>query len=245
MTKRKMLLELGVCFLMAGLAVQTFSQTHTSNRRSKLSDLERLQKMTEAERQRYAEQKRAQARLELERKQKEGQKTARERKLEREREQEEFRNRVAETKRELLHEKAALAVTEEQWKLIKPKLEKVRELQDRARSTVILSLASSSTSGSATTKSPSVPTWQWNVSWKDKDPNELTEAQKTANDLMRLLDRKDVAPGTLKRTMEALRKARREEAQIQIQSQLAEARRELREGVTTRQEAALVLMNWL
>ena len=43
--------------------------------------------------------------------------------------------------------------------------------------------------------------------------------------------------------MDALRKARKEEAEII--KQRAEAQNELRELLTTRQEAALVLMNWL
>jgi hypothetical protein len=45
------------------------------------------------------------------------------------------------------------------------------------------------------------------------------------------------------RKVAALRKARSKEAEIQ--KQLAEARRELREGLTTRQEAVLVLLGWL
>jgi hypothetical protein len=104
-------------------------------------------------------------------------------------------------------------------------------------------LVSSSTSGSGSAQSPTVPTWQWKNSWKDKAQDELTEAQRLARQLIDLVERKDVAQGTLKRTMDALRKARQQEPELQ--RQLAEARRELREGLTPRQEAALVLMRWL
>ena len=46
--------------------------------------------------------------------------------LDREQKLKEFHERVAKTKKEFLYEKAALGATEEQWKLIKAKLEKVR-----------------------------------------------------------------------------------------------------------------------
>lgn len=242
--KRKITLVAGVCLSMALLAVQSHSQTDNANRKLKyLPDLERLRNMTEEERQRELAKHRKQRELEskqrvrdLKEKTKEVQKRQKDARQEREQELKEAGGRA------LLHAKRVLGATEDEWKLIKPKLEKVRDLQDRARSTVILGLSSSSASGSGSAKGPAVPTWQWIVSWKDKDPNELTEAQKIANGLMHLVDRERVAPGTLSRTIDALRKARRQETEIQ--KQLGEARRELREGLTPRQEAALVLMGW-
>ena len=88
-----------------------------------------------------------------------------------------------------------------------------------------------------------VPTWQWKQPWKDKNPSELTEAQKLTKRLIALVENNNTTPQQFKQTMDALRKARKEEAQIK--RQLAETQKELREILTTRQEAALVLMNWL
>jgi hypothetical protein len=71
----------------------------------------------------------------------------------------------------------------------------------------------------------------------------MTEAQRLARELRILLEKKDTRPEVFRRKVDALRKARSKEAEIQ--KQLAEARRELREGLTTRQEAVLVLLGWL
>ena len=70
-------------------------------------------------------------------------------KLDREQRLKEFRERVAEIKKEFLREKYALRATEEQWNVIKAKLEKVRHLRDQASSTVGVFLSSSSVSGTS------------------------------------------------------------------------------------------------
>jgi hypothetical protein len=165
--------------------------------------------------------------------------------LDREQRQKEFQESVAKLKEEFLREKYALRVTEEQWKLIKAKLEKVRQLRDQATSTVGVFLISSSGSGTSSVgrASRSVPTWQWKQPWKDKAPGEMTEAQKLAKQLIALVEKQYTSTEQFRRTMDALRKARRKEAEII--RQLSEAQQELREMLTTRQEAALVLMNWL
>jgi hypothetical protein len=152
---------------------------------------------------------------------------------------------MAKIKRELLFEKHALGATEEQWKVIKPRLEKVRQLRDLERSTVNLSMTSSSGSGGRTAsgRGANAPTWQWNASWKGKAPSELTEAQKIANELMALVDRRSAAPQEFTRKIAALRKSR--SRQVELERHLSEARQELRAVLTTRQEAALVLMGWL
>ena len=164
--------------------------------------------------------------------------------LDREQRLKEFHQRVAKTKKEFLYEKTALGVNEEQWKLIKAKFEKVRHLRDQARSTVGMGLTSSSSSGTSRgSTSRNVPTWQWGKPWKDKAQSELTEAQKLAKHLIALVERKNTTPEQFRRQMDALRKARKEEAKIK--RQLSETQKELRELLTIRQEATLVLMNWL
>ena len=167
-------------------------------------------------------------------------------KLDREQRLKDFQERAAKIRKEFLYEKSALGATEEQWKVIKAKLERVQHLRKQATSVVGLSLAGGSSDNDTNLRArarPNVPTFQWKRPWKDKTPDELTEAQKLAKQLIALVERKNTTPGQFRRTMAALRKARREEAEIE--RNLAEAREELREGLTPRDEAALVLMKWL
>jgi hypothetical protein len=140
----------------------------------------------------------------------------------------------------LLDAKYALRVPEEQWKLIRPKLEKVINMWDQANSTVGAGVSFGSSIGQT---EASVPKLQWERPWKYKPLFELTEAQRLARQLRALLEKKDTPPQAFRRKIAALRKARSKEAEIQ--KQLAEARRELREILTTRQEARLVLLGWL
>lgn len=140
----------------------------------------------------------------------------------------------------LLDAKYALRVTEEQWKIIGPKLEKVINLWDQANSTIGAGVSGSSTNGQT---EAIVPKLQWERPWKYTPLFEMTEAQKLAKQIRILLEKKDTPPEVFRRKVAALRKARSKEAEIQ--KQLAEARRELREGLTTRQEAVLVLLGWL
>jgi hypothetical protein len=71
----------------------------------------------------------------------------------------------------------------------------------------------------------------------------MTEAQRLARELRILLEKKDTPPEVFRSKVAALRKARSEQAEIG--KQLVEARRQLREILTTRQEAILVLLGWL
>lgn len=141
----------------------------------------------------------------------------------------------------LLDAKYALRVTEEQWNLIGSKLEKVINLWDQANSTVGAGVSSSPSSSGQ--KVASVPKLQWEKPWKYTPLFEMTEAQRLAKQIRILLEKKDTPPQVFRRKVAALRKARSKQAEIQ--KQLAEARRELREILTTRQEAVLVLLGWL
>ena len=213
---------------------------------------ERLRNMTDAERKKEFAKRRRQKKLESEQRRKEHEEERRrwelgreQRRLDREQRYKEFQKRVAEMKKEFLREKYALRPTEEQWKIIKPKLEKVQRLRNQARSTVGVFLTSSSGSGTSSrdSRSANLPNWQWKISWKDKAPAELTEAQKIANELMDLVDNKNTTAEEFKQKMDTLRKSRSKLENIK--RQLSEAQQELREVLTTRQEAALVLKKWL
>ena len=227
---------------------------------------ERLRNMTEAERKREAAKRWREGKLEYERRRKESMGSERspqkdkeyqeQMRIEREQWGKEIQERIAQERKRFFHEKCALRPTEEQWKLIKPKLEKVRHLSEQdeqARSTVGLILTSSSSSGAKTrdSRSRSKPIWQWKISWKDKAPAELTEAQKIANELIDLVDSKSTKAEEFKNQMDALRKSRSKQRskQDELNRQLskAKARQELREVLTPRQEAALELWiyRWL
>ena len=101
----------------------------------------------------------------------------------------------------------------------------------------------SSSPSSSGQKVASVPKLQWEKPWKYTPLFEMTEAQRLAKQIRILLEKKDTPPQVFRRKVAALRKARSKQAEIQ--KQLAEARRELREILTTRQEAVLVLLGWL
>ncbi len=246
MTRRKIILVSVVFFSIAVFTVQTLPQARSSNRTAKPPDAERLRNMTDEERKRELAKRRRQRKLERAQKIKELAKVGRGRLLDFEQRQKE----AAERRKEFLTEKSLLGATEEQWKLIKAKLEKVkkvRQLREQARSTVGLTLTSSSSSGAKTrdSRSRSVPTWKWNKRWKDKAPAELTEAQKIANELIDLLENKNTRTEEFKEKMDALRKSRIK--QRELNRQLSKARQELREVLTPRQEAALELWiyGWL
>ena len=203
--------------------------------------LERLRNMTAEERKRELAKMRRQRKLEFAQKKKELAKVGRGPLIDREQKRKETQERVAKIKKEFLFEKSALRATEEQWKLIKAKLEKVRQLREQANSMVGVRLTSSSSGGAGAR--PNVPAFQWKRPWKDKAPAELTEAQKLTKELIALVKKKNTTPQAFRCKMDALRKSRTKEAELK--RQLSEARQELREVLTTRQEAALVLMHWL
>ena len=235
MTKRRIILASVVFFSIAVFTVQTLPQTRRPGS-PKPPDTERLRNMTEEERKREVAKRSRQRKLERAQRNKELAKVGRGPLIDRKQRAKELQEKAAERRKEFLREKSPLGATEEQWKLIKAKLEKVRHLREQARSTVGAFLAGGSSDTNA-------PAWQWKRPWKDKAPSELTEAQKIAKQLIALVERRNTTPQAFRRKMAALRKARSERAELK--RQLAEARRELREILTTRQAAALVLMNSL
>jgi len=250
MARRRIILALAACFSLAAFAVQTLSQTRSSN--PKPLDLKRLQKMTEEQRKRQVQRRLQELKRQDElRHQEHRRKTA---EIQREKAQKRKQQRLQREQRqqELKKEeeeaggiacwfaKIALGETEEQWNLIQPKLKKVIDLWYQANSTVGAGVSGGSTDSRT---EPSLPKLQWERPWKYKPLFELTEAQRLARQLRTLLEKEDTPPEVFRRKIAALREARSKEAEIQ--KQLAEARRELREILTTRQEAILVLLGWL
>lgn len=241
MTKRRVVFMLVLCFSMALLAVQALSQVRSSSGTARGSDAERRRKMADAERRRESAERRRQRELRNKELAKEGRgpSISPQQRLKR------FREEAAERSKEFLREKWALGATPDKWTLIKAKLEEVRWLKEQANSTIRVLLAGSigSAPGRKTGAGTTAPLWQWDDPWKGKPPDEMTEAQRLAKQLVALLGRHSTTPQAFRLKMDALRKARSQEAELR--RQLSEVRRELREMLTARQEAALVLMKWL
>ncbi|MCK4276479.1 MAG: hypothetical protein KAX78_08195 [Phycisphaerae bacterium] len=135
---------------------------------------------------------------------------------------ERFRQRAAERMKE------QLAVSDEEWKVLSPRIEKVQGLlrdsqgrqmrgRDRARSGRRDAAARERTAD-----------------------REQTDVEKKSEALRTLLENQQAKPAEIKSAMSALRKARDKSRQ-----ELVPARKELREVVTLRQEAQLVLMGLL
>lgn len=258
MTKRRIVFMLVLCSLMALPAVQTLSQACGSGRSPGASDAEGSRGISYAERKREIEKRRKETKLAREQKKRELEKRSAERRRQNaqkhrelakedrgplirpEQRRKNLREKAAERRREFSYQKSALGATEEQWKLIKAKLEKVRLLRGQANSLVGVFLAGGSNDRGTRAN---MLAFQWKRPWKDKAPDELTEAQRLAKQLVVLIGRNSTPPQAFRLKMDALRKARGEE--VELNRQLSEVRRELREMLTPRQEAALVLMKWL
>jgi hypothetical protein len=170
--------------------------------------------------------------------------------------------------------KEALDVTDAQWAIIMPKLKRVDDLKKETRSAVLIknaqwvtTMETKRSAPGASTAGPSVPPaettrhyedWQWMKPWVRTtaqkagdgasgvgwgfgfDETKLTRAQKACDELVALFDRADATDEQKVEKMNALRQARQDAAR-----QLAQARRELREVLTVRQEATLFLLGLL
>lgn len=82
--------------------------------------------------------------------------------------------------------------------------------------------------------------WQWSRPSLKKSPAQLSENEKTCEQLLDVLETKDPNPEQVRQCLEALRKIR-----AQMDADRKEARRQLREVVTPEQEAKLILMGYL
>ena len=220
-----------VCLLIAGLTVQALCQARFGNQPLK----HRLEERKRASGERPA-RNRSRTKEEFEQY---GEKLRKE-----------AEERSAIFRAEFLQEKAALNPTPEQWKLIKPLLEKIRQLRDRPRSTAGLSLTSSTTSGRRTrSRSRPLAAWRWRKPWEDTPQSRWTKGQSTADELIALVGSRRTSEAAFTSKMEALRECRRQEAAEKkaekIEVAISETQQKLRGFLSARQEATLVLMRWL
>jgi hypothetical protein len=148
--------------------------------------------------------------------------------------------------------KQVLGATAEQWKNIEPKFKKVQALLRESR--ISIAPVSYSTAGGAAggegaplketnteeTRSVNRPSWKWLKPSVEKGPGNLTEGEKTCEELASVLQNEDASEGAIRQKVQAVRNIREEAVK-----QLAKSREELRKVVNERQEATLVLMGWL
>ena len=147
MSTGKMVFGLVVCFFMAAFIGQSLSQTPRPNHKLEPIDHERLRDMNQEQRERYFEQRAKQR--EIERQQRLMQNEKRRIQLAREFEQNREQRRIESKKRQDQAMKEALEATDGQWKLIKPRLERVQELARLADVSVGMFTRGAGSSGGA------------------------------------------------------------------------------------------------
>ncbi len=121
--------------------------------------------------------------------------------------------------------KETLGVSEEEWKVIQPRLEKVMTLSRQTSGMRMMGRGWGERPGATTMQTPT---------------QEMTPVQKAASELEKVLANKEAKPAEITARLTALREARQK-----TKSQLAEAQASLKEVLTPRQEAQLVLMGIL
>lgn len=132
---------------------------------------------------------------------------------------EQWRKRAAERMRE------SLGASEEEWKVLQPRIEKVQTLSRQLRSGAIR--------GRRTGRRPRRPA-------DAAADRKQTDIEKKVQALQKILQDKNSKAEQIKPALKAFREAREK-----VGKDLAKARKNLREVVTVRQEAQLVLMGLL
>jgi hypothetical protein len=172
----------------------------------------------------------------------------------------------AKSEKELM--KQILRATEKQWKAIKPKVDKVRELRSLANVSIKPrysgggfgygygggygsdsmidsrggTVQKRDSAGGSIIRSQMYSFYQWSRPSKNKGFENLNEGEKICEELFRLLEDKSSELEQIRQKMEALQKFRQE---AKAKKDLAIAQKELRQLVTLPQEAALVMMQIL
>jgi hypothetical protein len=118
----------------------------------------------------------------------------------------------------------ALGASDEEWKALEPKVEKVMTLSMETRGG--MGMMGRGRTGRGPTSQPS--------------PEAQTEAAKAAQALSTVLENKEAKPDEIKTSLQNLRDAR-----AKAKTELEQAQKDLREVLTVRQEAQLVLMGML
>ncbi len=270
MLRHKIALGLVVCLFTAGWVGQTLCQTQGPAQPRSRPDSRQSQQLLLEQKKKEFERQTAEKRERQDR-------WMAERRKEFEQQARDSANGKNQRRNEFI--KHTLALTEEQWKVIEPKINKVYFLADQAGIKIEFSGggggfgagAGSGTSvnpaGGATSTGTGTNGWQtvqsstssstvsgggggggagsgvgqgWSGPlWRLAD-RELTEGEKTCEELLLLLEDKNSKQADVDQKVDVLRRARENAAK-----ELTKARQELREVLTVRQQARLVLMGVL
>ncbi len=141
---------------------------------------------------------------------------------------EQFRQQMQERMRE------QLGVSEEEWKVLYPRIEKVQQLQRQTRGGFWSTAGGGARQGRRGRRGGQAQRPE------NAPQRERSEIEKKTEALRNLLEDKSSGAEPLKAALDALRKAR-----TKAQQELQAARKELRNVVTVRQEAQLVLLGIL
>lgn len=143
----------------------------------------------------------------------------------------------------------ALEATNMQWGVIKPRLRTLLDLREEAEVAVTYRYASgtpspeTSQAGGASTSpaaqgTPQYQNWSWKRPWQGK--NKLTRAEQACEDLVSVLEKPNATDEEKRQKLNALRQVKE-----QINKEMQSTQQELRELLTPRQHARLVLMGVL
>lgn len=253
MKKRSIIFAVVICFLTVVFVVQVLSQTQ----RAVGAKRTRPTYISPQQRRREFERRIRQQQIEREKRRREIEQRRTQWLISKKQTRAERQKALAKAKEESL--KQVLGATQEQWKIIWPKLKKLQAIRRSAGSyRPFVMSGSSSSSGSNTgfgtgggkqhrkeiidnqTGRRSQVSWKWSRFSETKKPSELTPQEKIGDELLDLLEDKSAKQEDIKQKIEALRKYREK-----VMRQRAKAQQELREVLTFRQEATLVLMGWL
>jgi len=163
--------------------------------------------------------------------------------------------RMAEQQEEMAM-KQALGVNEEQWKVIKPKLDKVKACRQRATVSIGPPFSSNFASTSSQQGGGFAGGFQFQLggggsgggsnmtapdsSFQSQSSRRETQGERICRQLDALLNDFNSPPETIRQKMIELQQAR-----ASARKQLAQAQKDLREALTLRQQAKLVLMGIL
>jgi len=145
--------------------------------------------------------------------------------------------------------KERLGATDDEWQVLQPRLTKVMELRRNANTGSMRMLfgrrgrrgrrgRGSDRAGASGAEAR--PAQGGRTQRPDRPQREPSEVRKKAGELSTTLEKKDATPDEIKAKLTALRTAR-----DAARAELAKAQQQLREIVTQRQEAMLVLMGML
>lgn len=132
--------------------------------------------------------------------------------------------------------KERLGVTDDEWKVLQPKLEKVQTLQRDGRGGM-MGMMGGGRGGRGPGAAPGAAT---GAAQPAENAPAQSDVQKKSAELQKLLDNKDSAPDDVKKALADYRDAR-----AKAKVELEKAQKDLKELLSVKQEAALVLLSVL